>query len=94
MILEYLQIRHIFAWRQNSGAAKFDNHFVRFGIPGISDILGIIPGDGNGKFLAIEVKSPLGKLTPYQKDFLDRIKASGGCAIIARNLDDVIYGLP
>ena len=91
-ILQYLQIRHIFAWRQNSGAAKFDNHFVRFGIPGISDILGLIPPDG--KFLAVEVKAPMGKLTPYQKDFLDRIKASGGCAIIARSLDDVIYGLP
>ena len=89
-ILQYLQIKHIFAWRANTGAAKFGTHFIRFGIPGMADITGIL---GDGRRLEIECKAPLGKLTPYQKDFLDRIKESGGCTIIARNLDDVINGL-
>ena len=56
---------------------------------GIADILGIY----NGQFLAIEVKAPKGRLSDYQKIFLDRVKAEGGIAITAYCIDDVINGL-
>jgi len=90
--IAYLYARRIFAWRNNTGAAKTeDGRFVRFGLPGASDILGILPG---GKFLAVECKrSSGGKVSPQQQAFLDRIKKEGGVAIIATSVEDLIRRL-
>jgi len=86
-ILSCLRAMGIFAWRQNTGAVSEGKRFVRFAFPGISDILGVLPG---GKFLAIEVKSDRGKLTPRQKAFLQHVADNQGVAIVARCVDDVI----
>lgn len=56
---------------------------------GISDILGVY----NGRMLAIEVKAAGGRLSDYQKIFLDKVKANGGIVIVAYSIDDVIKGL-
>lgn len=58
-------------------------------IKGVSDILGII----QGRFLAIEVKSETGKLTPEQKAFILSINEEGGIAFVARSLQDVVTNL-
>jgi Holliday junction resolvase len=89
-ILSFLRKRGIFAWRQNAGAAVGDGRFVRFSIPGISDIIGILP---DGRFLAVEVKLAGRKLSKNQEIFLSAIRANGGVAIVARSLIDVIEGL-
>lgn len=47
----------------------------------------------SGHLLAIEVKSPKGKLSQYQKDFLEEVEKRGGIAIVAWDIDDVIDGL-
>lgn len=92
--LEYLRFKGIVCWRQNTGAAvaqyKGKRRFVRFGVPGISDILGCMPG---GRFLAIECK--VGKNTPTsaQHHFLEQIRKAGGVAIVARSVDDVVNAL-
>ncbi len=86
-ILHYLQKAGIFAWRQNTGAFKIDSRYIRVGFSGMADIIGILP---DGRFLAIEVKGPKGKLTEYQKMFLREIQANKGVAIIARSIVDVI----
>lgn len=86
-ILKFLWYRGIYCWRNNSGAYKTEHgSYVIFGKKGSSDIIGILP---DGKFLAIEVKTRLGKLTEHQKDFLKTIKSYGGVSFVARNLDDV-----
>jgi hypothetical protein len=46
-----------------------------------------------GHLLAIEVKSPKGKLSQYQKDFLEQVEKNGGIAMVAWSVDDVIDGL-
>ena len=54
---------------------------------GISDLICCV----RGKFLAIEVKREKGgKLSEYQKAFLQTVKEVGGYAIVANNLDTVI----
>mgnify|MGYP003136280109 CR=1 FL=1 len=54
---------------------------------GISDIICCV----RGTFLAIEVKREKGgKLSIYQKAFLDTVREVGGVAIVATNLDLVI----
>lgn len=86
-ILSFLRHAGIFAWRQNIGATKIDNRFIKFGHPGISDIIGILP---DGRFLAIEVKLEGRKTTRYQEMFLETIRENGGVAIVARSLYDVM----
>lgn len=77
------------AWanRQNSGAYMTpEGQFVRFGWPGCSDVLGQMK---DGRLLAVEVKSPTGRLRPEQASFLAMVDAAGGVAFVARNCADV-----
>ena len=75
------------AWRNNTGGTMINNHFVRYGFKGSSDILGIMP---DGRFLAIECKLGKAPLTPEQQEFISWVRERGGVAIIARSLNDVI----
>lgn len=72
--------------RQNTGAVRIGNRFVKFGWPGCSDIVGQL---GDGRFLAVECKSTKGRLRPEQSVFLERINQAGGVAFVARNCLDV-----
>ena len=89
--LDYLAVRGIYAWRNNSGALlNAQRRPVFFGKPGSADILGILPG---GTFLAVECKAETGKLSDRQIGFLKTIAENGGAAILARSADDLIKGL-
>lgn len=88
-ILNYLSYRSdVIAWRNNTGAVKIDERYIKFGHSGMSDILGVIKG--SGKLLAIEVKSQKGRLTADQKAFSQKIIDFGGIFILARCLEDVV----
>ena len=78
-VLQALRTHPAVAWceRMNSGAARMGARFVRFGWPGCPDLLGV------------EVKGPAGKLRPAQVVFLERIRAAGGVAFLARDCRDV-----
>jgi hypothetical protein len=80
-------------WRQNSGALQVDGRYIRLtwnwkGEPicGISDILGIL---WDGRFLAIEVKGPGGRLTKAQEFFLREVQKTGGVGIVVYSLEGV-----
>ena len=68
-------------------------HFKHWGGPmgekGISDIIGC----HNGRFLAIEIKTERGRVTPHQQRFIDRVNAAGGIGFVARSIEDVTYHL-
>ena len=55
---------------------------------GSSDLIGYRQVDGIAQFVALEVKSATGKATKEQVQFLDHINGAGGCAGIARSVDD------
>lgn len=61
--------------------------WVNYGKAGSSDLLGLV--SPSGRLLAIEVKSPTGRLKPKQKEFLEEIGRNGGIAIVARSVEDV-----
>lgn len=70
-----------------------DAHMIKFGLcVGSSDLCGIAPvvvtsemvGMTIGVFTAIEVKTPTGRATQEQLHFIERVRASGGIAGIAR----------
>ena len=83
-----LKVHPAVAWHQraNSGAFKVGTRFVRFGWPGCPDLLGQMV---DGRFLAVEVKAPDGKLRPEQAAFIALVRMHGGVAFVARNLADV-----
>lgn len=76
-------------WRNNVGAARAPGGgLVRFGLPGSADILGFL--HPSGRFLAVEVKSATGRLSPKQQVFRRVVEAGGGLFIVARTVDDAI----
>lgn len=92
--LELLKIRNVFHWRQNVGGMELQDpwghlRYVRFGQPGISDILAILPRHSQkpGVLLALEVKRPGGKTTAAQDRFLQNVRDQGGEAHV---IDDVV----
>ena len=97
-VLRYLALdrRVAFAHRINVGATKIQgergrpDRFVRFAFVGCSDIIGMLRG---GHFLAVETKRAKAKPTPEQAEFLGAVTDGGGCAIVARSVDDVVAGL-
>jgi len=77
--------------RVNTGAAKVDKRFIRFGVPGQSDFSGIIKEircpicnalTGAGVRLEIECKGPKGRLSDHQKAWVDKINEMNGIAIV------------
>jgi hypothetical protein len=76
-------------WRANTGCFageyKGKKRFVRFGVPGMSDIQGV--HDGLAVF--IECKGEKGKLSAAQENFGKEIIAANGCYIVARSIEDV-----
>ena len=90
-ILLLLKVLRIPAWRANTGAFKGEYQgrarFVRFGVKGQADILGLLPP--SGRLLALEVKRPGGKLSPHQDAFLRTIRDAGGIGAMVTSCQDV-----
>ena len=95
------RIPGVVAWRTNVGAVSADHkgkrRFVRFGFPGLADIIGWKEEaeDVRGaivcwaRFVAIEIKTGTGKLTPQQQGFLDLVNKSGGIGFVARSCENI-----
>ena len=58
---------------------------IRLAAPGVSDLIGWTEG---GRFVAVEVKGPRGRVTAEQAAFLDLVRRSGGLAGVARSVED------
>jgi len=85
--LQYLEIRGIYHWRNNTGAVQVrPGQFMRFGKIGSSDILGILPG---GRMLCVECKAKSGRLSPEQKQFLDDARELGALALVVRGWQEL-----
>jgi hypothetical protein len=87
-ILEWLDLKGIFSYRQNTGAAKLKGQWVKFGVRGAPDIIAV----KNGRFIGIEVKKPGGIQSTAQASFAWNLIGAGGYYILAYSLDDVISG--
>ena len=74
-------------WRKNVGAAMSGGRFIRFGTPGAADLLGLLQG---GRFLAIEVKSATGRLTPEQRAWGEMVQRFGGTYLVVRSVEEAV----
>jgi hypothetical protein len=81
--MELLEQHPSVAWvmRMNTGVAVYgegdQKRFVRFSIPGVSDIVGQLK---DGRFFAVEVKRPGKEPTDDQWAFLRNVAQNGGLA--------------
>ena len=85
-------------FRNNTGVLRDANgRPVQFGLcKGSADLIGwttrTITADMVGHqvavFTSIEVKTPTGRLTPEQKQWLSAVEAAGGVAGVARSVQD------
>lgn len=91
-VLRTLRGHAMVAWceRMNSGAANIGGRFVRFGWTGCPDVLGQLR---DGRLLGVEVKAASGRLRSEQAIFLERVRAAGGVAFMARDCRDVLREL-
>ena len=82
--LLYLKAKGIVAWRHNAGGINVGKYFVRLGVIGASDIMGLLPG---GRFLGVEAKIGKNKPTPDQTEWQRRINEQGGLAFTIWSVD-------
>ena len=90
-ILEYLTARRIWAMRINVGAMAIGKRFLRFGIPGMADIIAFYPVyDGRGFIpVWIEVKSNIGRQSELQKSFELDVVERGHSYMLVRSVQGV-----
>jgi hypothetical protein len=91
----------VLTFRNNVGVLKNTAGIpIKFGVgnPGGSDLIGIVPtvvtpemvGNTVGIFAAIEVKTPTGKPTKEQLNFIEVVLKNGGIAGICRSPTDAL----
>lgn len=76
------------AWKNATGAAKIKNQYIKFGLPGSSDIIGIL--EPTGQFICAEVKTGHAKQTQAQINFQNMILRRGGRYKVCRSVDDAL----
>jgi len=77
--------RRVLRWlraRPKSWTIKVPGTVLTGGLPDVFHV-------ERGRFYAFELKAPRGRVTPLQALCLNRIRAAGGVAVVARSLDDV-----
>jgi hypothetical protein len=79
-------------WRNSTGVARPNDRVVRYGLcVGSSDLIGILAP--SGRFIALEVKMPVGRLTLEQRQFLELVRRRGGFACVVRSVDDAVAAM-
>ncbi len=69
------------------GTGNLGGHVARFGLGrGSSDLICVLPE--NGRIMALEVKTPRGRLSPEQRLFLELIRKFGGFAAVVRTAEE------
>lgn len=81
---------HVLLWRNNVG---FDaERRVKYGLGlGSADLVGLLVP--SGRFFAIEVKTPVGRLRKEQRLWLDVVRKNGGFAAVVRSTDGAVEAL-
>jgi len=77
-------------WRNNVGMLRDSRGVpVRYGLGvGSPDLVGLVIG--SGQFLAVEIKTPVGRLSDEQKAWLATVQKMGGIARVIRSVDQAV----
>ena len=100
-IVDYLNLYpdKVYVWSNNTIATSVGKRFVRAGLKGSADIIGLgkgsvwLPGHPRWYrdigFIAIECKCGKDKQSDEQIEFQKRVESLGGIYVLARSTDDV-----
>ena len=70
-------------WRNNVGTAMHRGARVVYGLAvGSADLIGCL----DGRFVALEVKTPTGRVSPDQRRWADLVRARGGFVATVRSV--------
>jgi hypothetical protein len=77
-------------WRNNVGEATHVSSgrisVVRYGLaPGSADLVGL---RADGRFVALELKAPGGRVRPEQAAWLELVRRMGGVGAVVRSVDE------
>lgn len=93
VLKEYGSNPNVRIWKNATGVARTlngdDNNFIKFGLVGSSDIIGI--WKPTGKILCFEIKTGTAKQTQTQKNFEKMISDFGGVYVLVRQLSDLDF---
>lgn len=89
-ICDYLALKKHFFWRNNNTpifdpTRKTFRAMPKYTMKGLPDIIAIKAGT----FYGIEVKTPVGRLSPEQHQFGRDLILAGGQYVVARSIEDV-----
>ena len=76
-------------WRNNCGVLpQQDGRRIRYGVgnPGGADLIGCF----HGRFVAVEIKTRVGKQTKEQRDFQQCVERNGGIYMLVRSTDQAV----
>ena len=90
--LIFLRSQGCFVDRLNTGAMRVQSRghrdrFVRFGRPGMPDIVGVGP---DGRYIGVEVKRGITRVAPAQMAFHAEIRDRGGFVCIAHSIQELV----
>ncbi len=92
-ILDWLAAKGILAFRMQSGATlssyKGKQRMVRYGVPGMADILSFPCFHGENRIVWIEVKAAKGKQSDLQQSFQRQVENHYQRYVLAYSLEDV-----
>ena len=86
ILVKYGALPQLRIWKNATGSAQVNGRYLKFGLIGSSDIIGI---SYRGQFLAIECKTGSAKQSPQQILFQKMIEKFGGIYVLARKVEDV-----
>ena len=85
-IIEWLQYKGWFVWRQNSGMVMTNhNTLVRMGTAGMPDVFAL----KDGLLIGVEVKQPGKKATDIQERMLEELRNHGAGTIVTHSVDEL-----
>ena len=89
----------VFLFPAGSGALHAGGRFIRFGMVGVSDLVGwtMRPSPGGAfrypVFTALEIKIGKDTLSPEQRAFLEKVREAGGIGLEVRSVEDAVKAL-
>ena len=89
LILNYLAATRVLAFRMNTGMAKMGGRIVRFGVPGMADIVAYPTCCAIPAVVWIECKATDGRQSELQKSFQKQVEQAGHVYVLAKSLEDV-----
>lgn len=85
--IDWLKLKGIFCWKQNTGGVQIGTRFVKFSEPGMPDILGAFPVTAT--LFGIEAKTGEGRQRPAQREMEQRFTRAHALYLVVRSIEDL-----